>query len=211
MHTDTGLHPVRRLLERRCGITRLTNGAERLRSLEAELRAHAMDPVTEVPLLAPVLGVGPEHGYQPVAAEGRALHEMIGATVHRYVLACLDDSPGLIIAEDVHWYDPSTIELLNSILTAADRRLLVVLTGREGAWLRTDWPVTLFELTPLTDEESDALIDALNPALTEAQRAQVASSLCPPLPGTRRPGWSIPPRAPAATSVPTSSAHGHAR
>ena len=173
MHTDTGLHPVRRLLERRCGITRLTNGAERLRSLEAELRAHAMDPVTEVPLLAPVLGVGPEHGYQPVAAEGRALHEMIGATVHRYVLACLDDSPGLIIAEDVHWYDPSTIELLNSILTAADRRLLVVLTGREGAWLRTDWPVTLFELTPLTDEESDALIDALNPALTEAQRAAV--------------------------------------
>ena len=173
LHTDTGLHPVRRLLERRCGITRLTNGAERLRSLEAELRAYAMDPVAEVPLLAPVLGVGPEHGYQPVAAEGRALHGMIGATVHRYVLACLDDSPGLIIAEDVHWYDPSTIELLNSILTAADGRLLVVLTGREGAWLRTDWPVTLFELTPLTDEESDALIDALNPAVTEAQRAAV--------------------------------------
>ena len=173
LHTDIGLHPVRRLLERRCGITRLTNGAERLRSLEAELRAYAMDPVAEVPLLAPVLGVGPEHGYQPVAAEGRALHGMIGATVHRYVLACLDGSPGLIIAEDVHWYDPSTIELLNSILTAADGRLLVVLTGREGAWLRTDWPVTLFELTPLTDEESDALIDALNPAVTEAQRAAV--------------------------------------
>ena len=27
LHTDTGLHPVRRLLERRCGITRLTDGA----------------------------------------------------------------------------------------------------------------------------------------------------------------------------------------
>ena len=38
LHTDTGLHPVRRLVERRCGITRLTDGPERLRLLQAELR-----------------------------------------------------------------------------------------------------------------------------------------------------------------------------
>ena len=44
LHTDTGLHPVRRLLERRCGITRLTDGAERLRLLQAELRSCAWIP-----------------------------------------------------------------------------------------------------------------------------------------------------------------------
>ena len=173
MHTDSGLHPVRRLLERRCGISRLTDGAERLRLLEVELRSRAMDPAAAVPLLAPVLGVGPEHGYQPAAVEGRGLYEMIGTTVHQYVLACLDDRAGLVIAEDVHWFDPSTMELLNSMLSAADGRLLVVVTGREGAWLRTDWPVTLFELTPLTDEESDALIDALDSTVTQVQRAAV--------------------------------------
>jgi class 3 adenylate cyclase len=112
MHTETGLHPVRRLLERRCGITRFTDGAERLRLLEAELRSHALDPATTVPLLAPVLGVGPEHGYQPAAVEGRTLYELIGAAAHRYVLACLDNDAGLVIAEDVHWFDPSTMELL---------------------------------------------------------------------------------------------------
>jgi class 3 adenylate cyclase/tetratricopeptide (TPR) repeat protein len=175
LHTDVGLHPVRRLLERHCGITRFTDGAERLRLLDVELRAHALDPATAVPLLAPVLGVGPEHGYQPAAAEGRTLYELIGATVHRYVLACLDDRPGLVIAEDVHWFDTSTMDLLNSLLTTADGRRLVVLTGREGPWLRTDWPVTLFELTPLTDEDSDALIDALDPTVTDAQRAAVRS------------------------------------
>ena len=36
-HTDAGLHPVRTLLERRCGIGRLTDQAERLRLLEAEV------------------------------------------------------------------------------------------------------------------------------------------------------------------------------
>ena len=37
-HTDAGLHPVRTLLERRCGIGRLTDQAERLRLLETGIR-----------------------------------------------------------------------------------------------------------------------------------------------------------------------------
>jgi tetratricopeptide (TPR) repeat protein len=173
LHTDTGLHPVRRLVERRCGITRLTDGAERLRLLEAELRSCGVDPVSSIPLLAPVLGVGPEHGYQPAAVEGRALYELIGATVKQYVLACMGDQAGLVVAEDVHWFDPSTLELLNSLLTTADARLLVVLTGRDGPWLRTDWPVMIFELAPLTDEQSDELINALEPSVTDPQRVAI--------------------------------------
>jgi class 3 adenylate cyclase len=173
LHIDTGLHPVRRLVERRCGITRLTDGAERLRLLEAELRSCGIDPVSSIPLLAPVLGIGPEHGYQPAAVEGRALYELIGATVKQYVLACIGDQAGLVVAEDVHWFDPSTLELLNSLLTTADGRLLVVLTGRDGHWLRTDWPVMIFELAPLTDEQSDELINALEPSVTDPQRVAI--------------------------------------
>jgi class 3 adenylate cyclase/tetratricopeptide (TPR) repeat protein len=174
LHTDTGLHPARRLVERRCGITRLTDGAERLRLLEAELRSCGMDPVSTIPLLAPVLGVGPEHGYQPAAVEGRALYQLIGATVQQYVLACIGDQAGLVVAEDVHWFDPSSLELLNSLLATADGRLMVVVTGRDGDWLRTDWPVTLFDVAPLTDEQSDALISALHPSITDdAQRAAI--------------------------------------
>jgi class 3 adenylate cyclase/tetratricopeptide (TPR) repeat protein len=173
VHTDTGLHPARRLLERRCGITRLTDGRERLHLLQAELAFCGLDPVSATPLLAPVIGVGPEYGYQPAAVEGRTLYELIGATVQQYVLACIGDRAGLVVAEDVHWFDPSTLELLNSLLAAADGRLLVVLTGREGDWLRTDWPVTLFDLAPLTDEQSDALINALDPSVTDVQRAAI--------------------------------------
>jgi class 3 adenylate cyclase/tetratricopeptide (TPR) repeat protein len=173
LHTDTGLRPVRRLVERRCGITRLTDGRERLRLLRTELGACGLDPASAVPLLAPVIGVGPEHGYQPAAVEGRTLYELIGASVLQYVLGCIGDRAGVVVAEDAHWFDPSTLELLNSLLAAADGRLLVVLTGREGDWLQTDWPVTLFELSPLSDEESDALVNALDPSVTDAQRAAI--------------------------------------
>ncbi len=57
-HTDAGLHPVRRLLEQRCGISRLTAPSERLRLLHVEATARGLDPGSIVPLLAPVLGIG---------------------------------------------------------------------------------------------------------------------------------------------------------
>ena len=113
-----------------------------MRLLEAEVCARGLDPAAMVPLLAPVLGVGPEHGYHPAAVEGPTLYQKIGAGVLRYVLACRDGRPGLVIADDVQWYDPSTMELVEALLHAADGRLLVVLTGRDGSWLRSDWPVT---------------------------------------------------------------------
>lgn len=175
LHTETGLHPVRRLLERRCGITRLTGGAERLRLLGGELTSCALDPASAVPLLAPVLGIGPEHGYHPAAVEGRTLYELIGATVRRYVLACLRDRPGLVIADDVHWFDASTMELLSSLLSAADGRLMVVVTGRDGDWMHTSWPTTVFDLPPLTDEQSGALIEALDPDVSDERRAAVSA------------------------------------
>ena len=163
LHTDTGLHPVRRLIERRCGITRLTDGGERLRLLEAELRDRALDPAAAVPLLAPVLGVGPRERL-PTGRRGKPHPVRVdrgdGATAMCW--RAWTTEPGLVIAEDVHWFDPSTMELLNALLADADGRLMMVLTGRDGEWLQNDWPRTVFELEPLTDEQSDALIEALD-------------------------------------------------
>ncbi len=140
-HTDTGLHPVRTLLERRCGIGRLTEPGERLRLLHAHVAACSPEPRTLVSLLAPVLGIGAEAGYEPVPAEGRKLYDLIAQAVQAYLLACVGDAAGLVVAEDVHWFDPSTLEVLGSLLNAADGRLLVVITGRPGGWSPASWPV----------------------------------------------------------------------
>ena len=91
-----------------------------------------------------------------------------------YLLACLGGGAGLVVAEDVHWFDPSTIEVLGSLLDASGGRLLVVVTGRPGGWLPAAWPVKVFDLDPLTDEQTDALITALDPDLSAEDRAAVA-------------------------------------
>jgi class 3 adenylate cyclase len=172
-HTDAGLHPVRTLLERRCGISRLTDPPQRLALLGAEVAARGLDPEILVPLLAPVLGIGAEHGYEAVPAEGRKLYELIGEAIRTYLLACFDSGAGLLVAEDVHWFDSSTMEVLGSLLGAGLGRLLVVATGRPGGWLPDAWPVKLVDLKPLTDEQADALVTALNPAVTVEELATV--------------------------------------
>jgi class 3 adenylate cyclase/tetratricopeptide (TPR) repeat protein len=173
-HTDAGLHPVRALLERRCGIDRSTDQAQRLRLLDAEVRACGLDPRSTVPLLAPVVGIDAAAGYEQVAAEGRRLYELIAQAVQTYLLACLGGGAGLVVAEDLHWFDPSTREVLSALLDAAAGQVLVVMTGRPGEWLPTGCPVTVFDLAPLTKEQTDELITALNPRLTADKRAAVA-------------------------------------
>ena len=51
--------------------------------------------------------------------------------------------------------------------------MLVVATGRPGGWLPDAWPVKVVDLKPLTDEQTDTLVTALNPAVTADERAMV--------------------------------------
>ncbi|SCX01155.1 ATP-binding protein [Mycolicibacterium fluoranthenivorans] len=172
LHTDAGLYPIQILLEQHCAIGRLIPPDERLRLLRTELKARERD--SDVPLLAPVLSIAPEHGYQAAAAEGHRLYELIGQAVRGYLLACIGDGPGMVVVEDAHWLDPSTIDVLESLLDAAGGRLLVVMTGRPGSWLPADWPVTEIDLGPLTESETDTLIATLDPTLSADVRSAVA-------------------------------------
>ena len=100
---------------------------------------------------------------------------MIAQAVQTYLLACLAGAAGLVVAEDVHWFDPSTRELLGALLNSGEGRLLVLITGRPGGWLPKDWPHKAFDLAPLTDDQTDALITALDPGLSADKRAAVAA------------------------------------
>lgn len=170
-HTDVGLRPVRRLLERRCGIKRDADPAERLRRLEAEVEQRGLDTATVVPLLAPVLGIGPEIGYDPAHVSGARLFAQIADAIHAYLLACLGPGPALVFVDDVHWFDEDTVQVVQRLLREADGRLLVVITGRTLPPL-TDLSET-FAVTPLSAAETDELVLALHPDLDQDARSAV--------------------------------------
>jgi class 3 adenylate cyclase/tetratricopeptide (TPR) repeat protein len=172
-HTDVGLRPVRRLLERRCGISRTSQPEERLRHLRHEVEERSLDPAAAVPLLAPVLGIGPETGYTPVPAEGRKLYEQITGAVHEYLMACSRDAPSLILVEDMHWFDQDTFDVVRSLVSAdLGGHVLVVMTSRAPIPLPGTARTQVFELRPLSDDEADQLISALYPEVrVDEQRA----------------------------------------
>lgn len=172
-HTAAGLHPIRDLLERRCGISRLTEQGERLRLLAKEIIGLGRDPSTTLPLLAPVLGIAAEAGYQAAKAEGGKLYEDIAESVYDYLIACAGQGPALLIIEDLHWFDPSTVDVVDRILSARLGRLLVVITARDATKLPSVGDVKIFDVKPLTDDDTDALIGALAPELSTDVRRSV--------------------------------------
>ena len=117
-HADVGLQPVRALLERRCGITRLTEPVSRLDLLRAELALTVWTPRALCRCWRRCWASRPEHGYEPSPVEGRKLQESIADAVLQYLFACLGGASGLVVVEDGHWLDPSTLELLGNLLGA---------------------------------------------------------------------------------------------
>jgi class 3 adenylate cyclase/tetratricopeptide (TPR) repeat protein len=169
-HVDAGLHPVRSLIEGRCGVRDDTEPAERVERLAREVTELDLDPAETVPLLAPVLGIAPSAGYEPAAAEGRKLEERIAKTALTYIVACSGGRPAIVVAENVHWFDASTRDLLDDLVRAGPGTMLLVATSRD----REDGPWEAIELRPLTLEGRLAVIDALEQGMSEQDRLALA-------------------------------------
>ncbi len=173
-HSNVGLYPVRRLLERRCGITAGTPLVDRIDRMAAELRDVRMDSTAVLPLLAPVLAIPASAGYQASDAGGPELYKRIAAAVHDYLLACLKSGPALIVAEDLHWFDDDTHEVLRSLLEEDSGLWLILMTSREEQALPEHPRVERFLLGTLSDDEADELITALAPDMGVDSRAAVS-------------------------------------
>jgi class 3 adenylate cyclase/tetratricopeptide (TPR) repeat protein len=173
LHADVGLHPVRRLLQRRCGIDRASEQSETLRALRTEVQALSLDNESTVARLAPVLGITPDLGYEPVHAEGDKLAGQITEAVDQYLIACTQGRPGLVLVEDMHWFDPASVKVVNSLLAANLGRVLVVMTSRTREALPDDSLTEVLEVPALTAAETEQLIVALHPNISEGARTTV--------------------------------------
>ncbi|HJR90038.1 MAG TPA: adenylate/guanylate cyclase domain-containing protein [Aeromicrobium sp.] len=159
-HRGVGFHPLRRLIESRCGIGAASTTHDQLNRLGQELESLGFTRDDTLPLIAPILGLDPEAGYVEADAEGRKLTEEIAKEAVEYVLACMGDGPAMLLVEDQHAVDQATNDLVERILESGRLQTLVVATSRtppgEG--------VPYLELGPLSRDACLALIDAVAPA-----------------------------------------------
>jgi class 3 adenylate cyclase/tetratricopeptide (TPR) repeat protein len=163
-HAEASFHAVRSLIEARAGAAGDAAASVRLARLEHELAAVGLAPADLIPLVAPVIGVPPGAGYRMAALEGRKLHEAIVAAAADYLLACLGSGPAVLIVEDLHWCDDSTLDALSLVVRADRGGLLVITTSRDPA-PPSFGTAQVIELPPLDDEAAAELVRSLDPAL----------------------------------------------
>ena len=106
--------------------------------------------------------------------EGDALNERIVQAVQSYITATSRHMPLVMVWEDLHWADPSSLQLLESLLPLTrDHSLLLFLVYRPAVQdsriaqfqQRLDnilgQTATIIHLTPLTQAQSSQLLDNL--------------------------------------------------
>jgi class 3 adenylate cyclase/predicted ATPase len=170
-HRSSALHPVIRFLEGRASLARADPPENQLRGLDDIVRAAGLEPARAVPVLADLLSVpldeqGAGAALEPLDARAATLRLLesllVGDTTHH---------PMLLVVEDLHWADPSTLELLGRIVTSLPtHRVLCILTFRrefEPPWTDHDL-VTQIELGRLSTEDVRAMVAATRPAALDA-------------------------------------------
>jgi class 3 adenylate cyclase len=113
---------------------------QRLAALEASLGPAGLDPVEAVPLIAPLLDLPLPPDYPPSTLSPDQQRRRLLATLVEWVIGSAGKQPLIIATEDLHWADPSTLELIQLLVEqGATARLLLLYTARPE--FHAPWPM----------------------------------------------------------------------
>jgi predicted ATPase len=160
-HTNSALYPVIEHLQRLLHWHRDAAPDTRLAMLEQALRTVHLPLAETVPLLAALLALPLPAHYPPLTVSPQRQKQQTQEALVAWLLAEASQQPVLAIWEDLHWADPSTLELLGLLLDQAPTaHLLLVLTARPE--FRPPWAprsyVTPLTLTRLLRPQVEALV-----------------------------------------------------
>jgi class 3 adenylate cyclase/predicted ATPase len=160
-HTDSALYPIIGQMERAAGLAHGDTPQARLDKLDALLAQSATSP-QDAALFAEMLSV-PNDGRYPalnLAPEQRRQGTMKALIAQTEALT--SSSPVLMIFEDAHWTDPTSLELFGrAVDRIASLRVLLIVTFRpefEAPWAGRPH-VTALTLNRLARRDIDAMID----------------------------------------------------
>lgn len=151
---NTPLHPVAEWGRQRFGGPDIP-AERRLSDLEHTLAPVKLDPAENVPLLAPLLDIPLPQGHALTLAPDELRRRQLVALVN-WVIASAKLQPVVLAFEDLHWADPTTLDVLRAIAErGAQTPLLVVATMRPE--FRPSWRMRshhcMISLSPLDHKQ----------------------------------------------------------
>ncbi|WP_321335410.1 AAA family ATPase [Breoghania sp.] len=141
LHTRTALHPFAAGLQDFIGLKKGSSDEAKVRHLRAFLQDLGIRDGYSVPLLANLVDL-PAAQYLPLLSALKPEEVRIRTTM--LVIHCLNAltlrHPLILVAEDLHWADPTTLLLLNDIaLSLGNKQMMLIATCRpSAAWNEKD-------------------------------------------------------------------------
>ena len=120
-HTNSALHPVIVHLERAARFEREDTAETKRAKLEALLAPSARDVRAAAALLAPLLAIPADGRYPPLDLTPRRQKERTFDVLVEQLVGLAGRRPVVTIYEDVHWADPSTLDLLGRLIEQVQR------------------------------------------------------------------------------------------
>ena len=158
-HQDSPLYPIAARMEREAGFIRGDSAADRLRKLEVIL-APAEPVPDDVALFAALLSIPTNGRYPDLELSPQQRKVRTFAALMRRLSNLARKEPVLILFEDAHWSDPTSIELLDAVVEQVPALpVLLIVSYRPGfvaPWF--DLPnVSLMALSRLDRRDATAL------------------------------------------------------
>ena len=163
-HVGSAFHPFIAHLERAAGFERGEPPEVRLEKLESTLVFEGDQKVSTAPLFASLLSL-PIERYPPRLLSPQRQKEATMAGLADQVVRAAGRQPVLMIVEDLHWADPSTIEALQVVIEhIGDAAVMMIMTFRPE--FSVSWAgvghVTTLVLNRLSHEEGRAIVEHLS-------------------------------------------------
>jgi predicted ATPase len=160
-HTNSALYPVIEHLQRLLHWHGEETPAARLATLEQALQTVGLPLAETVPQVAALLSLPVPEAYPPLTLSLQRQKQKTQEVLVAWLLAETAQQPVLAVWEDLHWADPSTLELLGLLLDQVPTvRLLLVLTARPE--FRPSWSprsyVTPLVLTRLVRQQVEEMV-----------------------------------------------------
>ncbi|MBY0247969.1 MAG: AAA family ATPase [Nitrospiraceae bacterium] len=176
-HTNTALYPVVTYLRQAAGLAGEDSAPAQLHKLDALVASSGLDDRITVALLADLLSIRGDERYQLPNVSPDKRKDMTLEALVQYLQRLADHSPVLLIVEDAHWLDPTTLDLMTrTIDRIRQMRVLLLVTFRPD--FRPVWAeyshVTFLTLNRFPRRQSVELIATMTGGKVLPQEVQQA-------------------------------------
>lgn len=165
VHQSNAMLPIVDLLEGMIGIEADSSSQDRLAQVESFLESLAIDPIENVQLLASLLSVPLDGAYTALNVQPQLQRARTSELLIQILARASERRPHVLVMEDLHWADPSTLEFLTMLVDQPPiTGLFVVFTVRpefEVPW-RSRSHVTHLTLSRLSDNDVRTMITQMS-------------------------------------------------